>query len=90
MQKYIVTIIVVSSFFLAGLAIGAEQPKPAQGIAAYTDRELALEFENLQLKVQQWGQAITEAKARLVEIQAEAKRRTEAAKKAADKKEVKP
>jgi len=45
-----------------------------------TDRELSLEFELLQARIQQWAQATRDAQSRLAEIQAEAKKRAEKAK----------
>ncbi len=87
MSKYIVMLTVIGCMFWAGNGIAADKTEPGKsptGIAAYSDRELSLEFENLQLKIQQWAQATRDAQSRLAEIQAEAKKRAEA------KKAVKP
>jgi len=78
---------VIGCMFWAGNGIAADKTEPGKsptGIAAYSDRELSLEYENLQLKIQQWAQATRDAQSRLAEIQAEAKKRAEA------KKAVKP
>jgi len=86
-SKYIVMLTVIGCMFWAGNGIAADKTEPGKsptGIAAYSDRELSLEFENLQLKIQQWAQATRDAQSRLAEIQAEAKKRAEA------KKAVKP
>lgn len=87
MSKYIVMLTVIGCMFWAGNGIAADKTEPGKsptGIAAYSDRELSLEYENLQLKIQQWAQATRDAQSRLAEIQAEAKKRAEA------KKAVKP
>jgi len=86
-SKYIVMLTVIGCMFWAGNGIAADKTEPGKsptGIAAYSDRELSLEYENLQLKIQQWAQATRDAQSRLAEIQAEAKKRAEA------KKAVKP
>ena len=83
MNKYIVMLTVIGCMFWAGNGIAADKTEPGKsptGIAAYSDRELSLEFENLQLKIQQWAQATRDAQSRLAEIQAEAKKRAEKAK----------
>ncbi len=49
-----------------------------KSITAYSDRELALEYENLGLKIGQWADAIKAAQAKRAEIEAEAKRRAAA------------
>ena len=88
MSKYIVMLTVIGCMFWAGNGIAADKTEPGKsptGIAAYSDRELSLEYENLQLKIQQWAQATRDAQSRLAEIQAEAKKRAEKAKAVKDK-----
>ena len=101
MQKYIIAITVVISFFLAGQLFGADgqtaqsSGKTEQGIASYTDRELQLAFENCQLRIQTAQQQIIDARNLMQQLQTEAKKRQDKTKQGAagkpeTKKEVKP
>lgn len=93
MQKYIIAITVVISFFLAGVGslpvMAADQGakdavgKQETGISSYSDRELQLAFENCQLRIQAAQQQIIDARNLMQQIQSEAKKRQEKAKQGA-------
>ncbi len=82
MQKYLVAIMVIGCMFLSVPGAFAADTAQSSGttIQQATDRELSLEFELLQARIQQWAQATRDAQSRLAEIQAEAKKRAEAKK----------
>lgn len=87
MHRILVVVFTVS-FFLAGAGVGpalagdkatgGKATKDGAAVTAYSDRELALEYENLGLKIGQWADAIKAAQAKRAEIEAEAKRRAAA------------
>lgn len=88
MNKYIVMLTVIGCMFWAGSGVmAADGTAQSSGttIQQATDRELSLEFELLQARIQQWVQATRDAQSRLAEIQAEAKKRAEAKKAVKDK-----
>ena len=88
MNKYLVMAVVVGCMFLSVPGVmAADGTAQSSGttIQQATDRELSLEFELLQARIQQWAQATRDAQSRLAEIQAEAKKRAAAAKAVKDK-----